>query len=83
MLETWLLENRVRLPTVMLETWLLEKRVRLRTVMLQTWRRESGVPRLSNCFEAQVICIELSHTSFFDTNNYLVVYRTSTIACHA
>jgi len=51
MLETWLLENRVRLPTVMLETWLLEKRVRLRTVMLQTWRRESGVPRLSNCFD--------------------------------
>jgi hypothetical protein len=36
MLETWLLESRVRLPTI---------------VMLETWLRESGVPRLSNFFD--------------------------------
>ena len=52
MLETWLRENRVRLPTiVMLETWLQESRVRHPAlVMLETWL-ESGVRRLRNLFD--------------------------------
>jgi len=36
MLETWLREGRVRLPTV---------------VVLETWLLESGVPRLRNFFD--------------------------------
>ena len=52
MLETWLRENRVRLPAiVMLETWLRESRVRLPAiVMLETCLRETGPP-LRNFFD--------------------------------
>jgi len=44
----WQYIGQVHLP-VMLETWLRESRVLLPTVvMLETWLRESGVPRLRN-----------------------------------
>ena len=71
-------------PPVMLETWLRESRVRLPTIiMLETWLRESGVPR-QTFWEAQLIGIELSHFLFqHGANNSLVVYRTSRFACHA
>jgi len=36
MLEIWLWESRVQLPTI---------------VMLETWLRESGVPRIRNSFD--------------------------------
>jgi len=52
MLETWLRETRVRLPTiVMLETWLRASMVRLAIVTVETWLRESGILRLRNFFD--------------------------------
>jgi len=61
MLETWLRENRVRLPAlVMLETWLGENRVRLPAlVMLETGPRESGVRRLKGTFFGKLFCFFL------------------------
>ena len=67
---------------VMFETWLRKSRVQLPTiVMLETWLRE--VPRLRNYFDKLSWFGSNYHTSFFDTNNSPVVYRTSISACHA
>ena len=53
-------------------------------VMLETWPRESSPP-LRNFFD-KLMCFLLLpnyHASFVNTDNSLIVYRTSTLACHA
>ena len=71
----------------MLETWLLESKVRLPVlVILETWLRESGVLRLRNVVlisSAKLFFVANYHTSFFNADNSLIVYRTSILACHA
>ena len=68
MLETWLREDRVRLPTL---------------VMLETWLRVSGVPCLRNFLISSGNLYQIITLPFVNTSDSLVVFRTSTPACHA
>jgi len=64
MLETWLRESMVRLPT---------------TVILETWPRESGDHSLRNFFDKPIYFVVSNyHASLVNTDNPLIVYQIST-----